>query len=233
MFAAPQGIINHLQSIQDFSVTAWALRACEGCILDRAKCVEQTVAFSRADRRDRDIRVLLHQWLSTKHVDQPGTAIIHEFEIPRPSARVDIALINGRISGYEIKGAADTLTRLDDQEPSFSSVFERMSLVVAARHLPKATSAIPDWWEIIETDGVSLWIRRRGKSNPDLSLENLLHVLTRAELLRLQSSLNADQKNWNSHKSAIIAAIVAENRPRTTKALVRDELKRRPARPPS
>jgi hypothetical protein len=167
-----------------------------------------------------------------KHAHQASTTIIHEFEIPRPSARVDVALINGRISGYEIKGSADTLARLADQERSFSSVFERMSLVVASRHVRKAVASVPDWWEIIETDGAAFRTRRGGRANPDLNLQNLLHVLTKKELLKLQAALTGRSAPPNTRKCTVIGTVIGENKGRATKALIRAALKTRPARLP-
>lgn len=230
-FGVGQGFLNHLRSSQGLSV-AWAFGARGECALDRSQRVGQLIA-SCADRHDRDIRVLLHRWLEDKHAHQADTAIIHELEIPRPSARVDIALINGRISGYEIKSAADTLSRLDDQAPSFSSVFERMTLVVAARHIPKAIDVIPEWWEIIETDGFDFRTRRAGRANPNLNLSNLLHILTRKELLALQSDLRVEKRDYSARKESIVAAILDMKKPRATKGILRKLLKQRTTRRPS
>ncbi|MBV9882426.1 MAG: sce7726 family protein, partial [Sphingomonadaceae bacterium] len=204
-----QQIINHFLATETLSASARASDAYEGYFLYHAQQASLTASASRLDRHDRDIRVRLHQWLLNKHAHKPGAAIIHEFEIPRPSARVDIALINGRISGYEIKAAADTLSRLGDQATSFSSVFEKMTLVVAIKHLPKAINAIPNWWEIIQTDGIRFRIYRRGKSSPNLSLQDLLHVLTKPELSRLQTHLGIGPKDWSASKGAIITTISA------------------------
>lgn len=195
--------------------------------MDCSQDLQSTAPGVFVDRHDRDIRDQLHRWLARKHSAEPETAILHEFEIPRPSARIDIALINGRLGGYEIKGAADTLTRLFDQEKSFSSVFERMTLVVATRHIAKAKKVVPDWWEIVEVGAQGFQVRRRGKANPNLQLENLLYVLTKAELRNVETGLGTVSHASKANKSAAVTAIMKKNRPYLTRKLVKTELKRR------
>lgn len=176
--------------------------------------------------RDRDIRRALHQWLLVKHAKCSDTVIIHELDIPRPSGRVDIALINGRLAGYEIKSSFDTLARLTDQEASFSAVFERMTLVVTRRHCNKSPSAVPDWWEILEAGNGSFRVIRRGRQNPALNLESVLYVLSNAELRSVQHGLGLIVQS-RLHKEAIVAAILNTRRRRKMLGLIREALKRR------
>jgi hypothetical protein len=165
-----------------------------------------------------------------KHAACPDTAIIHELDIPRPSGRIDVALINGRLAGFEIKSSADTLARLADQEASFSAVFERMTLVVSHRHSDKSRSMVPDWWEILEADNGVFRLLRRGQSNPNLNLESLLYVLTKAELWSVQRGLGL-VVNSKSHKEIVVAAILGSRQRSKVLDLVRDALKRRATSP--
>jgi hypothetical protein len=183
----------------------------------------------REERREASIRRTLHQRLVARHAHDPETAILHELDIPRPSARVDLAVINGRIAGYEIKSARDNLVRLRDQEVSFSSVFETMSLVVATRHLDKAMQAVPDWWEILEVIGDRMCIRQRGRLNPHLNLENLLHLLTAKELIWASKILGRKQPPSGRQKGDTICDILTQHRPNEVKSCVREVLKLRSA----
>ena len=63
-------------------------------------------------------------------------------------ARIDIAVVNGIMHGYEIKSDQDTLQRLPAQINIFSSVFDRVTLVVGKSHLYDSINIIPDWWGI-------------------------------------------------------------------------------------
>lgn len=136
--------------------------------------------------RDADIRRPLVQWLREIHSDQPDTAILQELEIPRPSSRIDIAAVNGRLAGYEIKSEVDRLIRLQRQAPSFSMIFERMSIVTTAKHASSVAAHVPDWWEIVVWSSRGFRRTRRGKLNPHINIENLCHVLDRSELLRVE-----------------------------------------------
>jgi hypothetical protein len=185
-------------------------------------------ALQLSDRsRDPDIRCALHQWLLAQHANCPGAAIIHELDIPRPSGRVDVALINGRLAGYEIKSSVDTLTRLTDQEASFSAVFERMTLVVTERHSKRSLNVIPEWWGIMEAGSGSLRVIRRGRSNPTLNLESVLYVLSKAELQKVQQGLGLTMKA-RSRKEKIVVEILTIRRRSKILELVRESLKRRP-----
>ena len=80
--------------------------------------------------------------------DQP-VEIFEEFSVRHGTARIDIAVINGIMHGYEIKSDSDTLKRLPEQVNEFNSVFDKLTLVVGKRYLYDAINIIPDWWGII------------------------------------------------------------------------------------
>jgi hypothetical protein len=75
--------------------------------------------------------------------------IYEELGVKHGTSRIDIAVINGIMHGYEIKSDRDTLKRLPEQMIEFDAVFDRMTLVIGKRHLYKAISIIPDWWGIV------------------------------------------------------------------------------------
>ncbi|MHB1843986.1 MAG: sce7726 family protein [Deltaproteobacteria bacterium] len=98
--------------------------------------------------RDCDVRSALHTKVLADHYDQPDTLVLNELGLWYGTARVDVAVINGRIHGFEIKSDADTLERLDGQAAVYSAVLDRVTLVVGEKHLSAAQSRIPDWWGI-------------------------------------------------------------------------------------
>lgn len=75
--------------------------------------------------------------------------IFEELSVGHGTARIDFAIINGIMCGYEIKSDRDTLERLPGQIEEFSAVFDRLTLVVGKRHLYQSMHIIPDWWGII------------------------------------------------------------------------------------
>lgn len=87
--------------------------------------------------------------LSKDHEGDSETKIIEELGLKHGEARVDIAVVNGVIHGYELKSDLDTLVRLPNQIRIYNSVFDQITLVVSKDHLYEAIKLIPDWWGII------------------------------------------------------------------------------------
>ena len=50
--------------------------------------------------------------------------------------------------GYELKSESDSLARLPLQIKHYSSVMDKVTLVVAEKHLSGALELIPDWWGV-------------------------------------------------------------------------------------
>ncbi|MEY4531851.1 MAG: hypothetical protein RLZZ156_2572 [Deinococcota bacterium] len=99
--------------------------------------------------RDSDIRALLEDQLYTEHHNDPDALVLHELGVREGTARVDMAVINGFISGFEIKSEKDTLARLPWQSEMYSQTLDFVTIVCNTKHLGKITSIVPDWWGIV------------------------------------------------------------------------------------
>src|SRR4051812_39679450 len=97
---------------------------------------------------DLKIRQTLIEYVGQQYADHPAK-IIEEFSVCDGAARVDLAAINGVMHGFEIKSDLDSLTRLPHQMELYSSVFDKITLVVGTTHLYHAFHMIPDWWGVI------------------------------------------------------------------------------------
>jgi hypothetical protein len=141
--------------------------------------------------RDADIRRVLRQHLESTFKDEGTTMIIEELGLCRGTLRVDIAVVNGVLKGYEIKSDQDTLLRLSSQAATYNRVFDTMTVVVAERHLHAAEMLIPSWWAIQVAKAsdapVPLEIEFvRGESvNPSVDPGSLVQLLWRDEVLKL------------------------------------------------
>lgn len=103
--------------------------------------------------------------------------------MPRPSARIDLAVVNGEMAGFEIKSDVDTLGRLDFQVPAFSRFFDRVSIVTTTRHLKEARLRIPIWWGIIVYNACGTFeTKRRAKRNRRVDVRSLLFALSKLEI---------------------------------------------------
>lgn len=148
-----------------------------------AKILNRMTEISTAGTNDAFIRAPLLQWLRALHPDSLDAKLLEEFKMPRPSARIDVALVNGEMTGFEIKSDRDRLTRLSLQIPAFSKFFDRVSLVTTKKHLAEARVKIPRWWGIIvfREDG-SFDITRSPKRNTKIDAASFLFALSKAEL---------------------------------------------------
>lgn len=92
--------------------------------------------------------------------------------------------------GYELKSDSDNLLRLPAQVKAYSSVMDKMTLVVGEKHAQEAILIIPDWWGVkVASMGkngkVSLNTERRGKKNRDIIPLELVKLLWKDELISL------------------------------------------------
>jgi hypothetical protein len=97
---------------------------------------------------DKIIRIALKTYLEKLHGTDSKLRIVEEFGVEHGAARVDIAVVNGVLHGYEIKSDRDTLSRLPEQMDAYNSVFDRVTLIVGKQHIYEAINLVPDWWGI-------------------------------------------------------------------------------------
>ena len=136
--------------------------------------------------RDRDVRKALYAQVLIEHRGDPNTLIVEELGICGIS-RVDVAVVNGVLHGYEIKSDSDTLDRLPSQAKVYSAVFDFVTIVAGRRHSGRLLALIPRWWGVIEAEdsdsGVCLSCVRRPLKNPSVDPLSLARLLWRDEVL--------------------------------------------------
>lgn len=171
--------------------------------------------------RDLDLRRAVMDRLHQMHAGDADTRIVQEMGIWSGSVRIDIAVINGELHGFELKSPRDTLDRLPRQAALYNEVFDRVTLVVAERHAEKAAADIPDWWGIsIVTESnasVVLTDKRTSGLNPDRRAIQIARLLWKAEALLILEARGL-ALGVRSKSSEAIAARLAE-------ALTLDELR--------
>jgi hypothetical protein len=137
-----------------------------------------------------DVRRLLYRTEVKEQLKKhPQSRVINELELLNGQARVDVAIINSALHGYEIKSASDNLQRLNDQQLAYRKVFERMTLVADEKHVEKAVKKVPANWGLIAV-GVKegkpyadeIWPARK---NPDVEKLALAQLLWRDEAMEL------------------------------------------------
>jgi hypothetical protein len=135
--------------------------------------------------RDVEIRGSLRARLDSAHGGDPDTLIRNELGLCLGESRVDLAVINGKITGYEIKSERDTLDRLDGQVAVYNRVLDEAWLVMSQRHVNRALGRIPPWWGVLaassDSGSIGLEVLQEASPNPKVVPYAVAQLLWRDE----------------------------------------------------
>jgi hypothetical protein len=190
--------------------------------------------------RDLDIRKALGSDVLKRHERNMDTLVLHELGLRHGAARVDIAVVNGILHGYEIKSDADTLERLPKQIDVYNRVLDKATLVVGRRHADRAIQQIPFWWGVKIASqgprgGISFREERPCKFNPSVDPIAVAELLWRSEVLETLRELRIQEKHLRKPRSDLyrdLASMLSidELREKTRNCLKRRENWRYPQR---
>jgi hypothetical protein len=173
----------------------------------------------------------LHARLVVEHAEaMDGTALIDELGLCG-QVRVDVAVVNGALSGFELKSAHDTLRRLPDQVDVYSQVLDYATLVVAEKHADRAREMIPSWWGCIvaawETNHAVLTPVVEPEMNTAVDAWMLAQLLWRDEALAELSRRGLDRGVRTKPRIALWERLAAELPLDDLRDVVRETLKSR------
>lgn len=136
------------------------------------------------------LRKVLEKQLKNYRKKGHKAEIFEELGVQHGSTRIDYAIINGVMCGYEIKSDKDTLDRLPVQVNDFSMVFDKITLVVGKKHLYAAMHIVPDWWGVILAKedykkGVVFQTIREPEQNVQQEGLSMARLLWREEALKI------------------------------------------------
>ena len=130
---------------------------------------------------DAHIRMALRKKLTSTGRGHSDTVVLDELGICRGEVRVDVAVVNGEIHGYEIKSDRDSLRRLASQAELYSKVLDQATLVAGERHFDAAAALLPEWWGLLlvkpSNNGPQLRRVRRARKNPSRDARALVEFL--------------------------------------------------------
>ncbi|EMQ0911042.1 sce7726 family protein [Klebsiella oxytoca] len=164
--------------------------------------------------RDIDVRQAVHSKILKEHHKDPDTLIIDEFVMNLGASRADITVINGLMHGYELKSKSDNLLRLPAQVEFYSSIMDKVTLVVSDCHAAAAEKIIPDWWGVkIATEGsrnaVHLRTLRLNRMNQNVDKVALAMLLWKDEMLSILAAQGLE-RGLKSKPRRVLWAMVAE-----------------------
>lgn len=190
----------------------------------------RTVEEGTPALRDIDIRAALWRHLRDEHT-APDTLIVDELGIACSTARVDVAMLNGSFSGFEIKSDVDSLSRLASQANTYDGVFDYITLVTGPRHFTAARAVVPKHWGLIRArasaDGPVLRPVRQPKYNRHVDPMTLAMMLWRDELVEELKSRDAYRGLSSRPKGALWERLVAVTPVDELRTVVRERIKAR------
>ena len=180
------------------------------------------------------IRSALHTKYLRRTKARPNTLVIDELGLAHSRCRVDVAVINGFIHGYEIKSAKDTLDRLAAQIEIYRQTLQKLTIVAAPRHIGGVLTHAPEWCGLIEVklgprSGIRFRPIRSAAHNPDIDPVMLAHLLWRNEVVDLLSKLGYSPKELRQPRTHLYEMLCESLTPHQVTASIRLFMGRRRA----
>lgn len=150
--------------------------------------------MAKSGTTDSDIRSALHTKRLRRARSDPNTLVIDELGLAHARSRIDVAVINGCIHGYEIKSAKDNLDRFATQISIYRQSLQKLTLVAAPKHIRWIMTHAPEWCGVIVAEqgargGVGFDVLRSPAANPDIDPVVMAHLLWRDEVIELLSQI--------------------------------------------
>ncbi len=184
---------------------------------------------------DSQVRPALRSHLLSAHVREADTVIIEELGVCRGQVRIDLAVVNGLLHGYEIKSDRDSLRRLSGQTDYYGRVLDRATLVVGDRHLTAALDIVPAWWGVLcirpTLDGIQFKVLRRGRKNPRREARSLVELLWLDDAVALLDGRDVARGVRSKPRQFVWDKVCEHFNLEEISAAVRDHLKARATTP--
>lgn len=183
---------------------------------------------------DATLRRALLRRLSARHEADPQALIVEELGLRHGRSRVDVAVVNGRLEGFEIKSRKDSLVRLPSQVATYSLVLDRATLLCDEGHVEEAASIAPGWWGVLSAEvgprgGVKMMTVRRPRQNPSVDPASVIKLLWRDEALAALEELGMAVGLRGAPRRELYKRLVENLDPTTLRARVRACLRFRTA----
>ena len=109
-------------------------------------------AMTKLGTIDTDIRSALRAKRLRHAKSHPDTLVIDELGLAHARVRIEVAVINGCIHGYEINSAKDNLDRFATQIDIYLQTLQKLTFVAASKHVAAIMSHAPEWCGVIAAE---------------------------------------------------------------------------------
>ncbi len=181
---------------------------------------------------DAEIRRSFHKKKLRRHHEDPNTLVVDELGLRHGTCRADIAVVNGRLLGYEIKSDADVLLRLPAQVSAYNAVFDRITIVAGERHISDVRHLVPVWWGITlcrcgPRGGVHFITERGSSPNSQVDLLSVAKLLWRSEAVHILQEKGEEGRTLRAPRRVLYDRLVERLPGDELKGIVRLFLRRR------
>jgi hypothetical protein len=182
--------------------------------------------------KDLEIRQYFHKIRLKKHHLTQTTLVVDELGLKHGRCRADIAVINGHLDGFEIKGDNDSLLRLPEQIVNYNLVFDHATLVVGSRHIQEAKDHLPEWWGVILCEkgsrgAINFKSIRKTKFNKNVDPQSVAELLWRSEAEEILRDLNVSPKVLRQPRAILYKCLIENFDIKGIRDIVRECLKKR------
>ena len=183
---------------------------------------------------DPEVRKALIQKRLRPFCQRDDVLVVHELGLAHARVRVDIAVLNGVLHGYEIKSDCDTLHRLETQLEIYRQSLQKLTFVVAERHVPKVLDCTPDWCGVLAVrKGLRGALRfsalRRSSRNPEVSRFVMAHLLWRDEVESILAASGIAKSALRMPRAELYELLVADIAEAKLAALIKSAMAQRQA----
>jgi hypothetical protein len=181
---------------------------------------------------DAEIRAALHSKKFGHYAPQSDVLVVDELGLAHARSRIDVAVINGVVHGYEIKSDKDTLYRFDRQLETYRKTLGRLTFVCAPRHIDHVLVEAPDWCGVIEATvgargGVSFETLQAARHNPEVDAFMLAHLLWRSEVESALEKCGLEARELRRPRRELYEMLAELMTLREITALIRNAMSRR------
>jgi len=180
---------------------------------------------------ERDIAVRLVPTLRSEN--DPRSLVATQRDLCWRESRIDVLVVNGSLSGFEIKSSRDSLARLPRQVGLYSPVLDYATLVCASSHVDQVADVIPSWWgvwKVVTTDEDVAFERiRLATPNPLVSAYAVARLLSYDELFYELRHVRGLDRLSRLRKTDMALRLLDVARPDEVRRVVRQNLLQRPS----
>lgn len=186
----------------------------------------------RSHMNDHSIRKSFHKAVLNRHHSAKHTLVLDELGLMHGACRADIAVVNGKLIGFEIKSDEDSLNRLKTQVEAYNAVFDRISIVVGERYRETIPRRVPRHWGIFTTQvdksgNVRFCLHRPAMPNPNVKPTAIARLLWRDEAIEILRNSRAPAHIFRAPRGRIYQFLARTLPLQKLKMLVREQLKAR------